>query len=401
MILSQSARQELASLSRLEFAWKQIWRKKGAKTTPGVDGVSATTFKNERMNRLREIQSNIRDGYKFSLLRGVAIPKTDPKKLRLICIPTLSDRIVQRALVNKIEEQAEKLGLINPVSYGFIRNTENQNRGVRGAQKAACALREKKPWVFKADIAKFFDRINRKELAEKFSRQFKLRSLTPLVLGAIQCEVAESSEKIRKATIQNGIQRGRGLRQGMPLSPILSNFVLKDFDRVVGAQYSMVRYADDLLIFTDTESQCIEARKKVEEELKIIGHELSEEKSHIYSPSQPVDFLGMALARQENGKCYFYVSPEQIREIKKSISEYHDISWLISQDKDIGYVLRRINFMKNGYLSAYDYASNSKDLKNQLEQAVQKCVNVLYGTIFGRDAVQNLSNKYRKFLMLP
>ncbi|WP_248630803.1 MULTISPECIES: reverse transcriptase domain-containing protein [unclassified Parasaccharibacter] len=399
--MSQSARQELASLSRLEFAWKQIWRKKGAKTTPGVDGVSATTFKNERMNRLREIQSNIRDGYKFSLLRGVAIPKTDPKKLRLICIPTLSDRIVQRALVNKIEEQAEKLGLINPVSYGFIRNTENQNRGVRGAQKAACALREKKPWVFKADIAKFFDRINRKELAEKFSRQFKLRSLTPLVLGAIQCEVAESSEKIRKATIQNGIQRGRGLRQGMPLSPILSNFVLKDFDRVVGAQYSMVRYADDLLIFTDTESQCIEARKKVEEELKIIGHELSEEKSHIYSPSQPVDFLGMALARQENGKCYFYVSPEQIREIKKSISEYHDISWLISQDKDIGYVLRRINFMKNGYLSAYDYASNSKDLKNQLEQAVQKCVNVLYGTIFGRDAVQNLSNKYRKFLMLP
>lgn len=399
--MSQSARQELASLSRLEFAWKQIWRKKGAKTTPGVDGVSATTFKNERMNRLREIQSNIRDGYEFSLLRGVAIPKTDPKKLRLICIPTLSDRIVQRALVNKIEEQAEKLGLINPVSYGFIRNTENQNRGVRGAQKAACALREKKPWVFKADIAKFFDRINRKELAEKFSRQFKLRSLTPLVLGAIQCEVAESSEKIRKATIQNGIQRGRGLRQGMPLSPILSNFVLKDFDRVVGAQYSMVRYADDLLIFTDTESQCIEARKKVEEELKIIGHELSEEKSHIYSPSQPVDFLGMALARQENGKCYFYVSPEQIREIKKSISEYHDISWLISQDKDIGYVLRRINFMKNGYLSAYDYASNSKDLKNQLEQAVQKCVNVLYGTIFGRDAVQNLSNKYRKFLMLP
>ncbi|MCE2578466.1 hypothetical protein LDL36_08125 [Komagataeibacter sp. FNDCR1] len=242
----------MASLSRLEFAWKQIWRKKGAKTTLGVDGVSATTFKNERMNRLREIQSNIRDGYKFSLLRGVAIPKTDPTKLRLICIPTLSDRIVQRALVNKIEEQAEKLELINPVSYGFIRNTKNQNRGVRGAQKAACALREKKPWVFKADIAKFFDRINRKELAEKFSRQFKLRSLTPLVLGAIQCEVAESSEKIRKATIQNGIQRGRGLRQGMPLSPILSNFVLKDFDRVVGAQYSMVRYADDLLIFTNT-----------------------------------------------------------------------------------------------------------------------------------------------------
>ncbi|POF63705.1 reverse transcriptase domain-containing protein [Novacetimonas maltaceti] len=399
--MSQSARQELASLSRLEFAWKQIWRKRGAKTTPGVDGVSATTFKNERMNRLREIQSNIRDGYKFSLLRGVAIPKTDPTKLRLICIPTLSDRIVQRALVNKIEEQAEKLGLINPVSYGFIRNTENQNRGVRGAQKAACALREKKPWVFKADIAKFFDRINRKELAEKFSRQFKLRSLTPLVLGAIQCEVAESSEKIRKATIQNGIQRGRGLRQGMPLSPILSNFVLKDFDRVVGAQYSMVRYADDLLIFTDTESQCIEARKKVEEELKIIGHELSEEKSHIYSPSQPVDFLGMALARQENGECYFYVSPEQIREIKKSISEYHDISWLISQNKDIGYVLRRINFMKNGYLSAYDYASNSKDLKNQLDQAVQKCANVLYGTIFGRDSVQNISNQYRKFLMLP
>ena len=124
--MSRSAKDDLASISTLEDVWKDIWKRKRTRTTPGVDNVSASIFVNERKERLREIRRNILEGYRFSPLRGVAIPKSDPTKLRLICVPTLSDRIVQRALVKKLEEKALQLRLINPSSFGFIKNTDAQ-----------------------------------------------------------------------------------------------------------------------------------------------------------------------------------------------------------------------------------------------------------------------------------
>lgn len=70
----------------------------------------------------------------------------------------------------------------------------------------------------------------------------------------------------------SGIKRGKGLRQGMPLSPILSNFLLRDFDQAFTAAHSdFVRYADDLIILACTREECAAAEALTRVELSKLG----------------------------------------------------------------------------------------------------------------------------------
>jgi RNA-directed DNA polymerase len=83
-------------------------------------------------------------GYQFSMLRAVPIPK-EHGRYRIICIPTVRDRIVQRA-VNAYLAKGDRCRLANEVSYGFI-----PNRSVEKAVKRAAELRREKKWAYKTD----------------------------------------------------------------------------------------------------------------------------------------------------------------------------------------------------------------------------------------------------------
>ncbi|MBO1358765.1 hypothetical protein J2D73_02995, partial [Acetobacter sacchari] len=300
-----------------------------------------------------------------------------------------------------LEKQSRRLGILNEVSYGFVRDAGGAERGVYGAHKAASKLRGENPWAFKADISKFFDTIDRKDLSDRFCRAFRQKSLAPLFLAAINCEVLERGDRTRIAISQNNIKTGVGLRQGMPLSPILSNFVLGDFDKIIGSKYPMVRYADDLIIFTKTEASCAEAKVRVESELEKLGLKLSAEKSYIRCPDEPVEFLGMQLALNGYRKYELIISEEQVLEIRSNIRKYHDLSFLRSRGIDAPKLFKRLELMRSGYLSAYAYAANRDKFERRLTQWIQGCSYKVYASIFGRAAVDNLSNDQRKFLMLP
>ena len=123
-----------------------------------------------------------------------------------------------------------------------------------------------------------------------------MRSLEPLIRGAINCEVDTSDSAIRRVLHDNGITKGKGLRQGMPLSPILSNFVLRDFDRAYGNNgYHLVRYADDLIVLGESRAKCQQIQDFTVLELRKLGLKVSETKTMICSPTEPVEFLGMEL----------------------------------------------------------------------------------------------------------
>ncbi|MGA8596014.1 MAG: reverse transcriptase/maturase family protein [Bryobacteraceae bacterium] len=216
---------------------------------------------------------------------GVAVPKKDPTKKRVICIPTVRDRVVQRAVLRTISARAPKLGIVNDVSFGFIKDSNGVRRGAHAARNVAVQQRQVKPWAFKADIAAFFDRIPREELLHDFKRAFRLSSLTSLVGGAVSCEVDGSDPFLRRILEDNGIKAGRGLRQGMPLSPILSNFLLRDFDRAFAERsHALVRYADDLVVFASSRDECEAIRELTETELAKLKLQLSPEKTEICAP---------------------------------------------------------------------------------------------------------------------
>lgn len=95
-------------------------------------------------------------------------------------------------------------------------------------------------------------------------------SLIPLLKEAMDCEIEiKKSPLVRTSLEKQGIKTGVGLRQGMPLSPILSNLLLSDFDRSIQRNgIEMIRYADDLVLFFYTKE---EVRKGQELVTRLLG----------------------------------------------------------------------------------------------------------------------------------
>ncbi len=102
---------------------------------------------------------------------------------------------------------------------------------------------------------------------------------------------------------------GRGLRQGMPLSPYLANLILSDFDKkVIQMGIPMVRYVDDFVMFANSENEAKQYEKFARTELAQIGLELPklEEngKTKITKNQQSFEFLGMEIYYATNTSTY-------------------------------------------------------------------------------------------------
>ncbi len=396
-----SALDELRTIKNLTFVWSSFWKRTGGKSGAGIDGVDPAKFREQLTSRLASLKAELDEGYAFRALRGVAIPKSDPTKLRLICVPTVADRLVQRALLNIIEPRSSQLGIANDVSFGFLKRPGPEKGGVQGARQAAVRLRQSNRWVFKADISKFFDDISRKNLAEDFCRALRLRSLLPLIKGAISCEVQADDDRVRSALRQNNIVVGHGLRQGMPISPLLSNFVLRNFDKVIASSFSMVRYADDLVVFADTEASRDRAAEMVEHELEKLSLRLSSTKTFRHSPDEAVEFLGMALQRRLNGPGYHLVITEgQMREVMLLFRRYHSSEHCDKDGLNAAKLFKKLEQMRIGYHSAYWGADNIADFEGRLDRWSAECARKVYGSIFGHSAMQSLTKPQRRFLML-
>jgi RNA-directed DNA polymerase len=400
--MASTALDRLSSVANLRDVWRE-YRPRAKGSAPGIDGITPKQFDDNLTQQIALIRTEIADGYNFSPLRGVSVPKKDPTKSRMICVPTIQDRVVQRALLRVIESKAIRLRIANDVSFGFVKDTPGTKRGTAAARTAAIRHRQAKPWVFKADISAFFDRIRRRDLIARFRRSFQLRSLTPLVEAAIACEVDARDPRIRRVLNDNGIKRGEGLRQGMPLSPILSNFLLRDFDRAFTAgHYDLVRYADDLIVLASSRDECAAIEAMTRAELLKLGLGLSETKTETRAPNEPVEFLGMELGLKPGTSAYcLTIASEQLAKIREQFTNFHDVDFAMKEGLDLPRLLRRLENMKSGYRTAYRVADNFDTLDQQLDQWTGNCINKIYTSMFDAKAITKLTPTQRRFLLLP
>jgi RNA-directed DNA polymerase len=389
---------QILSKKRLFAAWKGSRDSTANPGRPGIDGVSGAQFAARLDTNLESLTKSLRKGvYGPSRLRAVFIPKPNSTKERLICIPTIRDRIVQRAIANYLV-QNEKLPIENEFSYGFIRG-----RGTKQAILRAIELRGKYSWCLKTDIEAFFDRIPRADVKSRVTKALPNSSVTPLLYKVIDCEIRET-RALRPKLIKQGIVAGIGLRQGMPLSPLLANLVLSGFDASVKrARIEMVRYADDLLLFFDSKQAAVIGLKFVKAQLNAQGLDVPElddhSKTQIIAPGQPVDFLGLELVFMKSENRFVQrVGRKQLAKIEAKLEEEYNLENLIKEGINFQETMvdlwRSVSSYRGIYHDAYDYVV----LDSELRRIARMILSNIFKDVFGDSALDNVSPKGRNFL---
>ena len=186
----------ILSKQKLLEAWNSSRDSKSRPGAPGSDGVRAKSFASNLDENLTRLAYKVAKGlYGFSKLRARPIERPG-KTDRIICIPTVEDRLVQRALSEHVYNR-RLLPIFNSSSFGFIPNT-----GTRDAIKRCLELRARFDYAFETDISSFFDTIDRKILLERLDRRLRRSSVLPLLKGAVTLEIGKSDAEVEKKKLR-------------------------------------------------------------------------------------------------------------------------------------------------------------------------------------------------------
>lgn len=398
----KNALSAVASVAKLRRAWLDLSDKKvgRSRNTVGVDGQSINQFAQYVDDHLRDLSGRLQQPtpYEFSELKPFTSPKASGNSYRVICVPTVRDRIVQRAILTYLTEQdGGRYSFDSGVSFGFIKN-----KWTGDAISTAIEHRNKHPWAFKADIRSFFDAIQRPVLLSEIRRRIPYKSLHGLLAGTLNCEARPESRAQARVIRHEGIQRGRGVRQGMPLSPYFANIMLAGFDKAaITTGLRLVRYADDFVCFGDSEAECREVYEFCADNLQGIGlrlHELGTPgKCSIVPPDEPVEFLGVLLTRRPGNRYAPWISDKQINERKAELSGLGDLEELVRRRLTLAKFVSTLDSKIAGWLDAFEFCENLRVLDDTLRDLRR---NVLEKVLFRELGITAHSTSARQFLGL-
>lgn len=286
----------------MQEAMKAVIRNKGA---PGIDGITTEEIKGVMQKEWPKIKQDILEGkYRPNPVKRVEIPKPDGSGVRKLGIPTVMDRIIQQALYQELVYTFEAIFSEN--SYGFRKGRKAQ----QAVLKAQGYIREGCEWVVDIDLEKFFDKVNHDILMSRVARKVKDKKILLLIRRFLQAGVMENG--LVEATEE-------GTPQGGPLSPLLSNIMLDDFDKELEKRgLRFARYADDCNIYVKSEKA---GQRVMQSVIKFLTTKLklkvNEQKSAV---AQPWDrkFLGFTFTRgKESGRIAVHES--RVKRLKDKI----------------------------------------------------------------------------------
>lgn len=268
-------------LLNLYIAWEKVRERKGA---GGVDRVSIEDFEQNLDLNLREIHRLLyEDKYIPQPVRRVWLPKPSGDK-RPLGIPTIRDRVVQQALLNRLSRIFEPKFL--DCSFGF-----RPNRSAHQAiQRIEECFSDGCEWIVELDIEKFFDTVDRNLLLELVKEEIVDGRVLRLIRSFLEAGVMEEMK------VKNVLS---GMPQGGVISPLLANIYLHPFDEAMTQEgYRIIRYADDMVVLcrTKAEAEAVlhKVRKVLEGKLEL---KLNAQKTRVVHKTQGFEFLGYYFGR--------------------------------------------------------------------------------------------------------
>jgi group II intron reverse transcriptase/maturase len=261
-----------------------------------------------KINREALIAAMREGDYLPQSILGVAIPKSNGKT-RLLGIPTVTDRLFQQAVHQVIMPLFEVE--FKPQSYGF-RPHRNAQQAV---QQAQTNINEGYQHIVDIDLKNFFDEVDHCVLLQLLFSKVKCAKTLRLIRKWLRSPIQVKGKLMH---------RRKGVPQGSPLSPLLSNILLHELDKELEKQgLRYVRYADDFSIYTKSKATARKVGNSIylflQNKLKL---SINREKSGIRKPVQ-FEILGYKFVptyiKGEKGKYQLVVSEKGWNNLKQKV----------------------------------------------------------------------------------
>ena len=258
--------------ANLAAAWEAVAANAGV---AGADEVGIRRFGRTWEERMLALADDVRGNrYQPGRLRVRFIPKRDGG-LRRIAIPTVADRLLQRATLQVLLPHFDRKFL--SCSYGY-----RPKRGVAQAVAAVIGYRDRGlHWVVEADIDDCFGSLDHALLLRLLEQE--VLDWRVLQLMRWWLDVGRPQKTA-----------ARGVALGMPISPLWANVYLHEMDwRLVRNRWPLVRYADDFVVLTDSAAAAERALEIVAQALAELKLRLEPSKTRVTSFSDGFEFLGV------------------------------------------------------------------------------------------------------------
>ena len=330
--------ERILNRDNLNKAYKRVRANKGA---PGIDGMTIEDALPWLREHRDELLESIRQGkYKPQPVRRKEIPKPDGG-VRKLGIPTVIDRIIQQAIAQQLVPIYEPL--FSEDSYGYRPNRSAQ----QAIQKVKWYAEQGYTSAVLVDLSKYFDTLNHELLMNLLRKNIRDKRVIELIKRYLKAGVMENGLLVKTT---------EGSPQGGPLSPLLANIYLNEYDKEMASRgVPVIRYADDIVVLAKSPraaQRLLETTQRyLEGKLKL---KMNVEKSKVVSvySIRNFKFLGFAMGRRK-GKISIRAHAKSLKKAKAKLKELTSRS----QGRNVRKVMENVKVYIRGWLGYFGIAS--------------------------------------------